>query len=111
MSQPFSRLTSKTLTISLNINETVQANFYHFLLNILTDKLFSAYSLFNQTIKFLTGQHWKYLQTTKMKLAKMMIFVLNRVENSVGKGENAGYQSFQKGLSLRVVNPLPDDKF
>ena len=28
----------------------------------------------------------------KIKLAEMMIFVFNRVENIVGKGENAGFQ-------------------
>ena len=30
----------------------------------------------------------------KIKIAKMMIFVIDRVENIVGKGENAGYQYF-----------------
>ena len=29
-----------------------------------------------------------------IKILKMMIFVLNGVENIVGKGENAGYQHF-----------------
>ena len=29
-----------------------------------------------------------------MKVANMMIFVFDRVENIVGKGENAGYQHF-----------------
>ena len=27
-------------------------------------------------------------------VAQMMTFVLNRIENIVGKGENAGYQHF-----------------
>ena len=30
----------------------------------------------------------------KLKVDKMMISLLDRVENSVGKGENAGYQHF-----------------
>ena len=30
----------------------------------------------------------------KLKVAKMMIFVFDWVENIVGKGENAGYQHF-----------------
>ena len=30
----------------------------------------------------------------KVKVAKMMIFLFDRVENIVGKGENAGYQHF-----------------
>ena len=46
-----------------------------------------------------------------------MKFLLYRVENSVGKGENAGYQDFlvfptmfSKGFVIRVVNKsLPND--
>ena len=30
----------------------------------------------------------------KLKVAKMMISLFDRVENTVGKGENAGYQHF-----------------
>ena len=30
----------------------------------------------------------------KLKVARMMIFLIDRVENIVGKGENAGYQHF-----------------
>ena len=30
----------------------------------------------------------------KLKVVKMIIFVFDRVENTVGKGENAGYQHF-----------------
>ena len=30
----------------------------------------------------------------KMNVAEMMIYVFDRVENIVGKGENAGYQHF-----------------
>ena len=46
----------------------------------------------------------------KFYVAKMMTFVFNRVENIVGKGENAGYkhfllfpQCFQKADLLRVL--------
>ena len=46
--------------------------------------------------------HDKILDVTKLKafadrktkVAKMMISVIDRVENIVGKGENAGYQHF-----------------
>ena len=44
------------------------------------------------------------------KIAQMMIYVFDRVENIVGKGENAGYQyflhfpqCFQKASFLGVV--------
>ena len=40
---------------------------------------------------------WSKLKTftdDKIKLAKRMIFVFDRIENIVGKGENAGYQHF-----------------
>ena len=44
----------------------------------------------------------KILDVTKLKafaddtsnVARIMIFLLDRVENTVGKGENAGYQHF-----------------
>ena len=32
----------------------------------------------------------------KLNVAKMMIYLFNRVENSVRKGENAGYQYFSQ---------------
>ena len=42
----------------------------------------------------------------KFKITKVMISILNRVENIVGKGENAGYQHFL--LFPQVFNwPLP----
>ena len=36
----------------------------------------------------------KALADDKINVAQMMISVFNRVENLVGKGENAGYQHF-----------------
>ena len=36
----------------------------------------------------------KALADDKLIVARMMISLLNRVENTVGKGENAGYQHF-----------------
>ena len=44
--------------------------------------------------KFLTRPNSKHLQTKIQLLLKMMIFVFNRVENMLGKGENADYQHF-----------------
>ena len=40
---------------------------------------------------------WSKLKTfadDKIEVLKMVIFVFDRVENIVGKGENAGYQYF-----------------
>ena len=37
---------------------------------------------------------FKAFADDKIKVAKMIIFVFDRVENNVGKGENAGYQHF-----------------
>ena len=41
-----------------------------------------------------TGLNSKHLQTKKINVAEKLNFVLGRVENIVGKGENAGYQHF-----------------
>ena len=44
--------------------------------------------------KILDWSKFKAFADNKRKLAKMMVFVFDRVENIVGKGENAGYQHF-----------------
>ena len=44
--------------------------------------------------KILAQSKLKAITDNKIKLVKMMIFVLERVENTVGKGENAVYQHF-----------------
>ena len=44
--------------------------------------------------KFLDWSKLKALADNKIKLAEKLKFVLRRVENIVGKGENAGYQHF-----------------
>ena len=49
---------------------------------------FSLNWLFNPLSKF------KAFADDKLNLAKMMIFLLDKVENTVGKGENADYQHF-----------------
>ena len=43
---------------------------------------------------FLDYTIFKAFADDKPNLAKMMTFVFNRVENFMGKGENAGYQHF-----------------
>ena len=69
---------------------------------------------------------FKALADDKIIVTQNLKFVLRKVENIVGRGENAGYhhfllfpQCFQKAtypVSLKVgivclrVNPLPDDK-
>ena len=45
-------------------------------------------------LKILVWSKLKAFADDKIRLAKVMIFHLNRVENTVGKGENAGYQHF-----------------
>ena len=37
---------------------------------------------------------WKAFADDKLKAAEMKISLFDRVENTVGKGENAGYQHF-----------------
>ena len=59
----------------------------------------------------------KAFTDNKIKVLKMMIFVFDKVENIVGKGENAGYQRafyprllytmFSEGFLPRVINPFP----
>ena len=56
--------------------------------------------------KILTCYKLKAFADDKVTVAKLMIFVFDRVENIAGKGENAGYQHFllflqcfQKALS------------
>ena len=44
--------------------------------------------------KILDRSKLKAFPDDKTKLLKKMIFVFDRVENIVGKGENAGYQHF-----------------
>ena len=44
--------------------------------------------------KILDVTKLKAFADSKTKVAKMMISVIDRVENIVGKGENAGYQHF-----------------
>ena len=44
--------------------------------------------------KFLDCSKFKAFAGDKLNLAKKMKFALGRVENIVGKGENAGYQHF-----------------
>ena len=47
-----------------------------------------------QTTKFYPGLKLKKIADDKLDVVKMMIALLDRVENTVGKGENAGYQHF-----------------
>ena len=44
--------------------------------------------------KILDGSKFKAFADDKMNVAQMMTSVFDRVENIVGKGENAGYQHF-----------------
>ena len=50
--------------------------------------------LFTKRKKKLHRSQLEAFTDGKIKVLKMMIFVFDRVENIVGKGENAGYQHF-----------------
>ena len=67
--------------------------------------------------KILDLSKFKAFADDTRNVAKMMIYVFDRAENIVGKGENAGYQHFllfpqcfQKALSFHHCNSLPNDK-
>ena len=45
-------------------------------------------------MKILDWSKLKAFADDKIKVLEMMMFLFNRVENIVGKGENAGYQHF-----------------
>ena len=51
-----------------------------------------------QTIKISAWSKLKALADDKIDVVKMMISLLERVKNTVGKGENAGYQHFLRFL-------------
>ena len=55
-----------------------------------------VYSFFNPLAddKISSWSKWKAFADNKLDFVKMMISLLDRVENNVGKGENAGYQRF-----------------
>ena len=44
--------------------------------------------------KFWTGPYLKPIEDDKLNFAKMVISAFDRVENVVGKEEDAGYQHF-----------------
>ena len=63
--------------------------------------------------KILDWSKFKAFADAKIDLTQYLNFALGRVENILGKGENAGYQHFflfpkcfQESTSLRVVKSL-----
>ena len=48
----------------------------------------------SQNDSFIDLNKFKAFADDKLNVAKIMISVFDRVENTVGKGENAGYQHF-----------------
>ena len=54
-------------------------------------------------VKILTWSKLRAFAEDKIKVAKMMIFVLDRVENIVGKGENPFSTMFSIGFYLSVA--------
>ena len=72
--------------------------------------LFSAAFNSSPNNKFLDWSNLKELADDNINMIINLKFVLGRVENTVGKGENAGYQHFllfptmfSKGFYLRVL--------
>ena len=68
----------------------------------------TVHSTFNSLLKdkILDWFKLKAFADKKIKVPKMM-FVFDRVENMVGKGENAGYpQCFQSAFWIRVIKSL-----
>ena len=68
------------------------------------------YTNFLPNDNFLDCTNFKASANEKLNVAKIVIDVFDRVENIVGKGENAGYQHFllfpqcfQKGFLLMFV--------
>ena len=64
--------------------------------------------------KILDWSKLKALADDKKKnMAKKLKFILGKVENIVGKGENDGYEHFLLFSTMfsRFLKPLPDDKF
>ena len=53
-----------------------------------------------QTTKSLDVTNLKAFPDDKIKVAKMKISLLDKVENTVGKGKNAGYQQCFPKLSF-----------
>ena len=63
-------------------------------------------SIFNQPLpndKILDMPKLKAFADDKLKVDKMTIFLVDRVEDTEGKGENAGYQHFSFSLSVYMV--------
>ena len=53
-----------------------------------------AVRVFTKQKKFELEQNSKHLYDYNQNVSRIMVSVLGRVENIVGKGENAGYQHF-----------------
>ena len=59
--------------------------------------------------KLFTFTKLKAFAGNNLNMNQKLKFALERVENTVGKGENAAYQHFL--LFPQCFNPLPDDEF
>ena len=62
--------------------------------SVLEKSKFCCNSIALPNNKILLCSKLKALADNKIDVVKMMISLLERVENTVGKGENAGYQHF-----------------
>ena len=70
----------------------IETNSSHYTSTCLGEHMCKIISLPND--KILNWSKLKAFVGKEIKVLKMMIFVFDRVENIVGKGENAGYQHF-----------------
>ena len=62
------------------------------------------------TVKILALIKLKAFSDDKLNVAKIIIYVFNKVKNIMGKGENAD-NSLPKILALTKLKALADDKF
>ena len=76
------------------IVQDVSYNIYH---------MIQSFNFFTND-KIWTGRNWKHFADDNSNGAKMMISLFNRVENTAGKGENAGFQHF---LLFPQCFPMP----
>ena len=87
----------------LDINHVIQTNGNH--CEVYTQLLYNNFGLsvtpwqrpyltLYQKTKFKTGPNSKHFAGNNFKVAIRMISIFDRVENIVGKGENASYQHF-----------------
>ena len=70
--------------------------------------MFNAFINPSPNNKFLDWSNLKELAHKTINMIVKLKFVLGRVENIMGKGENAGYHGWLKGFFPRIVKSLDE---